>query len=210
MSHGSPSLRPMEPHMNPTHLTRASLASPCRRGGVLTVLVVIAALAAAAWQSGVLNGLFEGETEVTIEGAEVRKGDLRISEVVRGNLEASDSVSIKCEIEGRSTIIYLAEEGTFLNEGDLVVELDVSQLADELVSQEIEVKNAEAAYTKAHEQYDVQVRLPRGDARPEELVAPVWDVAKNEIRGKLEEELLRRGTRQGASLPTPYPSVSGR
>ena len=37
----------MEPHMNPTHLTRASLASPCRRGGVLTVLVVIAALAAA-------------------------------------------------------------------------------------------------------------------------------------------------------------------
>ena len=120
--------------MNPTHLTRASLASPCRRGGVLTVLVVIAALAAAAWQSGVLNGLFEGETEVAIDGAEVRKGDLRISEVVRGNLEASDSVSIKCEIEGRSTIIYLAEEGTFLNEGDLVVELDVSQLADELVS----------------------------------------------------------------------------
>ncbi|MGD2017309.1 MAG: efflux RND transporter periplasmic adaptor subunit, partial [Planctomycetota bacterium] len=166
--------------MNPTHLTRASLASPRRRGGVLTVLVVIAALAAAAWQSGVLNGLFEGETEVAIEGAEVRKGDLRISEVVRGNLEASDSVSIKCEIEGRSTIIYLAEEGTFLNEGDLVVELDVSQLADELVSQEIEVKNAEAAYTKAREQYDIQVIQNESDIAAAELALELaqLDLAK--------------------------------
>ena len=168
------------PMQSNSHSWRQSAAPRSRRGGTLTVLLVLAALAAAAWQSGVFSGLLEDDAEVAIQGAEARRGDLRISEVVRGNLEASDSVSIKCEIEGRSTIIFLAEEGTFLNEGDLVVELDVSQLADELVSQEIEVKNAEAAYTKAREQYDIQVIQNESDIAAAELALELaqLDLAK--------------------------------
>lgn len=126
-------------------------------GNVIVVLLVLCSAAVGAWQLGLFDGLLEGEKEVALEGAPVRKGDLRISEVVRGNLEATDSITLKCQVEGRSTIIYLAEEGAMLKEGDLVCELDVSQLEDELVRQEIEVKNAEAAFTKAKEQYEIQV-----------------------------------------------------
>ena len=49
--------------------------------------------------------------EVAIDGAPVRKGDLRISEVVRGNLEATDSITLKCEVEGRSTHMGTITEG---------------------------------------------------------------------------------------------------
>jgi HlyD family secretion protein len=162
------------------HLPSTSAPSASRRGGALTIILVLLVVAAGAWQSGILNGIFEGDTEVEIDGAPVRTGPLRISEVVRGNLEASDSISLKCEIEGRSTIIFLAEEGTFLNEGDLVVELDVSQLADELVAQEIEVKNAEAAFTKAREQYDIQVIQNESDIAAAELALELaeLDLAK--------------------------------
>jgi HlyD family secretion protein len=162
------------------HLRSTFVPSASRRGDALTIILVILAVAAGAWQSGILNGIFEGEKEVAIDGAPVRTGPLRISEVVRGNLEASDSISLKCEIEGRSTIIFLAEEGTFLNVGDLVVELDVSQLADELVAQEIEVKNAEAAYTKAREQYDIQVIQNESDVAAAELALELaeLDLAK--------------------------------
>ncbi|MBL6756820.1 MAG: efflux RND transporter periplasmic adaptor subunit [Planctomycetes bacterium] len=162
------------------HLRSTAAPSASRRGGALTVILVLLVVAAGAWQSGILNGIFEGDTEVEIDGAPVRTGPLRISEVVRGNLEASDSISLKCEIEGRSTIIFLAEEGTFLNEGDLVVELDVSQLADELVAQEIEVKNAEAAFTKAREQYDIQVIQNESDIAAAELALELaeLDLAK--------------------------------
>ena len=59
--------------------------------------------------------------------------------------------------------------GAGRHEGDLVVELDVSQLADELVAQEIEVKNAEAAFTKAREQYDIQVIQNESDIAAAEL-----------------------------------------
>ncbi|MDG1984054.1 MAG: HlyD family efflux transporter periplasmic adaptor subunit, partial [Planctomycetota bacterium] len=176
-----------------------------RSGGALTVALILIATAVAVWRSGLLMAVFEGETEVAVDGAPVRKGPLRISEVVRGNLEASDSISLKCEIEGRSTIIFLAEEGTFLNEGDLVVELDVSQLADELVSQEIAVKTAEAAFTEAREQYDIQVIQNESDMAAAELALELaeLDLAKytgnpeanepgewdNEL-GKAEEAVL--------------------
>ncbi len=128
-----------------------------RSGNVLVVLLLLVGTGFGAWKMGWFDDLLKGKEEVAIEGAPVRRGDLRISEVVRGNLEATDSITLKCEVEGRSTIIYLAEEGKMLKAGDLVVELDVSQLEDELVRQEIVVKNAEAAFTKAKEQYDIQV-----------------------------------------------------
>ncbi len=196
----------MEQTMIPTAQLRPVTAPDrSRSGGALTVALILIAAAVAVWRSGLLMSVFEGETEVAVDGAPVRKGPLRISEVVRGNLEASDSISLKCEIEGRSTIIFLAEEGTFLNEGDLVVELDVSQLADELVSQEIAVKTAEAAFTKAREQYDIQVIQNESDMAAAELALELaeLDLAKytgnpeanepgewdNEL-GKAEEAVL--------------------
>ena len=137
---------------------RRSAPGASRQGGsILLFLVVLLAAAAGAWKLGLFESIIGGEEEVVIEGAPVRRGDLRISEVVRGNLEATDSISIKSKMEGRSTIIFLAEEGIAVKQGDLIVELDVSQLEDELVRQEIEVKNAEASFTKAKEQYDIQV-----------------------------------------------------
>lgn len=136
------------------NLTRASEG---RRGGILLFLVIALAAAAGAWKFGLFDSFLGEQEEVVIEGAEVRRGDLRISEVVRGNLEATDSVSVKSELEGRSTIIFLEEEGVSVKAGQLIIELDSSAMEDELVRQEIEVKNAEAAFTKAKEQYDIQV-----------------------------------------------------
>ena len=75
------------------HLRSTAAPSASRRGGALTVILVLLVVAAGAWHSGILNGIFEGDTEVEIDGAPVRSGPLRISEVVRGNLEASDSVT---------------------------------------------------------------------------------------------------------------------
>ena len=115
----------MAHHRPRTHL---HAGAPSRSGGALVVLLVVAAVAAGAWQLGLFDRLFAKKEVAKVEGAPVRRGPLRISEVVRGNLEAKDSVSIRCEVQGRSTIIFLEEEGTMLEEGQLVCELDVSEL----------------------------------------------------------------------------------
>ncbi len=101
-------------------------------------------------------GLFEGDETVSTHGAPVRRGPLEITVTERGNLEAKNSHSMKSEVEGRSTILYLVEEGTYVSVGDLVAELDASQLVDKRVSQEIAVQNARAASTKATENLKIQ------------------------------------------------------
>ncbi|MEM6672786.1 MAG: efflux RND transporter periplasmic adaptor subunit [Planctomycetota bacterium] len=155
--------------MRPTSRQRTTTRRTSEAGSILVIVLVALAALAAAWRFGLFDGLLGGQEEVAIEGAPVRRGDLRISEVVRGNLEATDSVSLKSEVEGRSTIIYLIDEGTKVEPGDLVCELDVSQLEDDLVRQEIEVKNAEASFTKAREQYDIQVIQNESDIASAEL-----------------------------------------
>ena len=140
---------------------------------------------------GWFDGLLERDQEVGIEGADVRRGPLRISEVVKGNLEAKNSISLKSEIQGRSTIIFLEEEGTMVEKDQLVVELDVSQLEDDLVRQEIEVKNAEANYTKAKEQYEIQVIQNESDIAAAELALELarLDLAKYLGEGDYIEQI---------------------
>ena len=103
------------------------------------------------------------EEEVALEGAEVRRGPLRISETVRGNLEARNAVVLRSEIERGTTILYLIDEGTEVSPGELICELDVSELEDRQVEQEITVNRAKASLTKAEEQYAIQEIQNRTD-----------------------------------------------
>ena len=74
----------------------------------------------------------------------VRKGPLTISVVESGTIKSLEQVSLKNEVEGQTTLIYLIPEGTRVQKGDLLVELDASRLQDDLIQQQIAVENADA------------------------------------------------------------------
>ena len=148
---------------------------------ILLVLVVLAGAGWAAKSSGMLG---EEETQA-LEGVPVKRGPLRISVVERGNLVAADSVTLKSEIEGRTTVLYLIEEGTVVQEGDLLCELDTSSLVDRKVSQEISVQNALASYTKAQQNFEIQESQNTSDiARAEQEVR----FARDDLRKYTEEQ----------------------
>ena len=106
--------------------------------------------------------------ETGIEGAEVRRGDLRISVVERANLKAANSVDLKCELEGRSTILWLIEEGSIVEPGELVCELDTSSQIERRVQQEIAVQNAEAVHIKAVQNLAIQQSQNESDIKSAE------------------------------------------
>lgn len=74
---------------------------------------------------------------------------VRISE--SGSIASRDRVVIKSQVRGQRSVIFLIEEGTEVAEGDLLIELDSSQLEDKLVEEEIELENAEAELISARE-----------------------------------------------------------
>ena len=106
---------------------------------------------------------FEEQAASQLEGAKVKRGPLRISVVEKGNLESANAETIKSEVEARSTILYLIDEGTHVEPGELVCELDVTSMRDRAVEQEISLANASAAYEKAKQSYEIQVSQNESD-----------------------------------------------
>ena len=118
----------------------------------LALLIVVGGL---AW-SGALDGLVADEEARPVVAGDVVRGRLDITVVERGNLKAADSTELESEVEGNSTILYLIEEGTVVEAGTLVAELDATSMVEKRVSQEITVQNAEASWIKATQNLEIQ------------------------------------------------------
>jgi len=100
----------------------------------------------------------------------VARGPLRIGVSEAGTIEAREKVVLKCEVDERSTTItYIVEEGTHVEEGQLLVELDASVLQDELYDEEIDVLDTEAEYLASKENLEVVKNQAEADLKTAEL-----------------------------------------
>jgi HlyD family secretion protein len=104
----------------------------------------------------------------------VKRGDLTISVTESGSIKAVDTKDIKSEVEGRATIVNIVPEGTMItaedvNNGKVLVELDSSELKEQLSQREIELTSAEASYADANESYLIQVKQNESDITAAEL-----------------------------------------
>lgn len=142
-----------------------------------------------------------GGTETAIEGAEVRQGSLAITVVERGNLKAADVVSLKSEIEGSSTILYLIPEGTHVEAGTLLCELDATSLVDKRVSQEISVRNSEAATIEARQNLEIQKSQNESDVAKAEQTL---EFARQDLKKYREGDMLvkEQAAREEITLKT--------
>ena len=115
----------------------------------------------------------------------VERGPLRISVTEAGTIKAREQVILKNEVEGRTSILSLIPEGTRVNKGDLLVELDASGLLDDKVDQEIRVQNTEASFISAQENLAVVKNQAQSDIDKAELTL---DFAEQDLTQYLEGE----------------------
>lgn len=81
----------------------------------------------------------------------VRRGPLDITVTSPGTIRSKNSAVIKSEAQGRNTIIWVIDEGKTVTNGQLLIELDASELEKSLTDQLIVVGNSEAALAQAKE-----------------------------------------------------------
>ena len=108
-----------------------------------------------------------GNSDDTVTGSitfEARRGNLDITVLEGGSLEALQSQEIRSRIKGREgvKILSIVEEGYRVTPADVIagkilVELDTSQLIDEQLNQEIAVETAEASYIERKAEYEIQL-----------------------------------------------------
>jgi len=85
----------------------------------------------------------------------VERGTLAINLTETGTIKSRDQHIVKSQVEGRTSIIYVIDEGAVVKEGELLIELDSSSLQDRLVDQQIQVENTEANYVSSKENLEV-------------------------------------------------------
>lgn len=161
------------------------------------------------------------ESSITFQA---RRGDLDITVLEGGSLEALQSQEIRSRIKGREgvKILNIVEEGYQVTPQDVenglvLVELDKAALIDEQLNQEIAVETAEATYIERRAEYEIQLNenmTALNDARQEmrfarlefekflggNLVSDI--IAQLEI----EERLARAEAEDLASLSASLPS----
>ncbi len=92
-----------------------------------------------------------------------RQGPLTISVAAEGSFRGADTTTLRSEVEGRTTILYIVEEGAVVEEDDLLVELDDSSLRDRLLDQEIQVEQAESSFINARENVTITEQQGQAD-----------------------------------------------
>jgi len=142
---------------------------------ILVLLVVAVSAAAAIVSFWGIPGISPGSTKKTTAFT-VRRGDLTVSVTENGDIKALNSKDIKSEVEGRTTIISIVDEGTYItpedvNNGKVLVELDSSDIQQRLTQQEISFLNAKASYTEAKESLDIQEKQNDSDIKAGQMKA---------------------------------------
>ncbi len=127
---------------------------------------------------GVLYGLYRLRVvaeapEISIY--EVTEMSFPVTLVAKGEIKAKKNTEIRCQVEGRSTIVWLIEEGKQVEEGDLLVELANDggggslSIDDRIKQQEIAVAKAKAELENAENSHEIQLDKNRSDIRKASL-----------------------------------------
>ena len=113
----------------------------------------------------------------------IKRGDLVVSVVEGGTLEAVNEVVIRNEVEGTSRIIFIVPEGSYVKKGDLLVELDTSQAQDQLNQQQIAFEKAQFALVQSEQQLEIQKSTVDSEVQAAELKV---EFAEQDVRKYLD------------------------
>jgi len=143
------------------------LATIIRRRWVQVLVVLLVILVVWFLSSVIWSGSRTNQQDIPL--FVVQRGPLTISVTESGTIKSRDQVVVKSQVEGRTTILTLIPEGTYVKKGDLLVELDSSSLEDQKTRQQITVLNNEAAYIRASENLAVTKSQGESDIAKAEL-----------------------------------------
>lgn len=99
----------------------------------------------------------------------VKRSDFLISIVEGGTIKSVREQSVRNEMEGTARIISIVPEGTTVKQGDLLVELDSSDLRERVTVQEVTMQNSQFVFIQAKEAVGIQRSLAESNIKEAEL-----------------------------------------
>jgi HlyD family secretion protein len=125
--------------------------------------------------------------------ANVSKGDLDVRVVERGTIETRRSVVLASELpSNRAKIIQLVPEGTFAQQGDVIVKFDPAPFQEDIQKFKSDLEEARAALMQANE--EKQMLLRHGKSEQSSLQSQITSAQLNLENLKTADLPMRIGT----------------
>lgn len=180
-----PRRKPLEPAVEPMDVVLPPGGEPRRRRRwprrTLIALLVIAALGAGGYQAVRLLRPAGPAEDIQIFTVTRRSFPVILQE--EGELKAANQIDIRCELEGRATIIKLVEEGKSVKKGDLLIEMASDEITEKIREAESKAVLAKAAYEAAEKELLILIDKNISEVRKAEVK---FELAREEV-SKYEE-----------------------
>ncbi len=111
-------------------------------GAVVALVVIVGAAVALPQMRGNNGGSGGSAGAASSEWFVVEERDFDLLVVASGELESTRQVEIKSQVQGETSIVYLVEEGTQVNKGDLLVKLADDDLRERIEQETLSVEEA--------------------------------------------------------------------
>jgi multidrug efflux pump subunit AcrA (membrane-fusion protein) len=157
--------------------------------GTRAVLVAVIFFASQRWGLPLYKQYFTPKkTVIFVPTTTVRQGDLLVSFQEVGSLRAERSASVISEISGR--IISIAPEGTAIKPGDMLVELDTTDIDRDVRDKELAFENVLTDVTRARAELEMLKEANATELAKAQAQAD-FDLAELQ-RAKTESEKKKR------------------
>ncbi len=169
-----------------------------RRNGqaavIVVIVVIVALLIGMTWRHYRLKASAELASQPTYQ---VASGPLRISITESGTIKARDITILTSGVEDRTTILYIIPEGTRVQTGELLVELDSATLINDQRERTIRYQNAKANFINAQENLEIVKSQAQSDIDTAELTLKF---AKDDLNKYIEGEFPKLKTEAEARI----------
>ncbi|MDE0960210.1 MAG: HlyD family efflux transporter periplasmic adaptor subunit [Planctomycetota bacterium] len=124
----------------------------------------------------------------------VRRGTLKVTLTERGTLKTRNAVHVQSEVKGRTPIEWLIEEGSRVEAGDVVVELEKQETQRRIDELERNLIGIEIALNSSRTEVAIQTEQNKTDHEKSQLSLEVAQVEKEKLlSGDIPKEERRLG-----------------
>ncbi|MFO0983428.1 MAG: HlyD family efflux transporter periplasmic adaptor subunit [Planctomycetota bacterium] len=149
---------------------------------IVAVLAVVGGAAYYFWQPATTKAAVASEASGDVVFKVVR-GDLNITLAENGTVRAKDSEKIRADIDGQAKITSLVEEGKMVAQGEVIAQLDTTEITEQIERLELDVSSTRADRDAATTDKKIQETENEANKQKNELAL---DEKKKELERYIE------------------------
>lgn len=140
------------------------------RSRLVVALVAVSVLAAGTYVG--FSRINRGSGVANMQLFEVARRSFPVTLQEKGELKAASIIDVRCELEGKATIISLVDEGTHVKKGDVLVELASDEIDEKIRDADIKVATADAAHQAAVK--ELQILKDKNQSEIDKAKLTLW------------------------------------